>query len=156
MFYKSFAYTLLRLGIGSLMFVPLTHAAEGGATKAEAEAMVRKAVAYIKANGEKQAYEEINKKSGKFIDRDLYIVVYGMNGVVQAHGANAKMIGKNLIELTDIDGRTFVKERVDLAKTKRNFWHEYKFANPENKKIEPKAMYCERLGETIVCGGIYL
>ena len=51
MFYKSFAYTLLRLGIGSLMFVPLTHAAEGGATKAEAEAMVRKAVAYIKANG---------------------------------------------------------------------------------------------------------
>lgn len=140
----------------SLIFTSLSHSAEGGASKAEAEAMVKKAVAFIKSNGEKKAYEEFNTKSGKFTDRDLYIVVYGMDGVVHAHGANIKMIGKNLMELTDIDGKAFVKERVELAKTKPHFWQEYKFTNPENKKIEPKAMYCERLSETIVCGGIYL
>lgn len=140
----------------ALLFTSLSHSAEGGASKAEAEAMVKKAVAFIKANGDKKAYEEFNTKPGKFTDRDLYIVVYGMDGVVHAHGANVKMIGKNLMELTDIDGKAFVKERVEFAKTKPHFWQEYKFTNPENKKIEPKAMYCERLGETIVCGGIYL
>ena len=66
------------------------------------------------------------------------------------------MIGKNLIEFKDIDGKAFVKERVELAKSKGKFWQEYKFTNPENKKIEPKLMYCERLNETAVCGGIYL
>nr|WP_315476153.1 cache domain-containing protein [uncultured Undibacterium sp.] len=140
----------------ALLFASLSHSAEGGASKAEAEAMVKKAVAFIKANGDKKAYEEFNLKPGKFTDRDLYIVVYGMDGVVHSHGANVKMIGKNLMGLTDIDGKAFVKERVEFAKNKPYFWQEYKFTNPENKKIEPKAMYCERLDETIVCGGVYL
>lgn len=118
--------------------------------------MVKKAVKFIKRQGAEKAYKEFNIKGGQFTDRDLYIVVYGMNGVVLAHGANSKMINKNLIELTDIDGKTLVKERIELAQRNTEFWHEYKFINPENKKIEPKAMYCERLTETIVCGGVYL
>ncbi len=136
--------------------VPPALAAEGGATKVEAEAMVKKGVAAIKADGTEKAYAEFNKKGGKFSDRDLYLVVYGMDGTVLAHGANNKMIGKNLIDFKDIDGKAFVKERIDMAKAKPSFWQEYKFTNPENKKIEPKIMYCERLNETVVCGGIYL
>ena len=27
--------------------------------------------------------------------------------------------------------------------------------NPVTKQVEPKQMYCERLDETAVCGGIY-
>ncbi len=133
----------------------LAQAAEGGASKAEAEAMVKKGVAYIKANGPAKAHEEISSKKSQFTDRDLYLVVYGLDGTVLAHGANTKMIGKNLIELKDIDGKAFVKERVDLAKAKPSFWQSYKFTNPETKKIEPKVMYCERLGDTAVCGGVY-
>jgi signal transduction histidine kinase len=82
-------------------------------------------------------------------------VVYGLDGTVRAHGANEKMVGKNLIGLKDITGKAFVQERVDLAKSKGTFWQDYQFTNPETKKIEPKAMYCERLDETVVCGGIY-
>ncbi len=137
-------------------FSGLARAADGGATKADAEAMVKKGVAFIKAHGPEKAYEEISKKGGQFNDRDLYLVVYGLDGMVHAHGSNAKMVGKNLIGLKDIDGKAFVKERVDLGKSKNSFWQEYKFTNPENKKIEPKVMYCERLAETVVCGGIYL
>ena len=125
-------------------------------TKPEAEATVKKAVAFIKANGKEKAYTEIVNKAGQFTDRDLYITVYGYDGMVMAHGANAKMIGKNLLEIKDVDGKAFVKERVDLARSKGTFWQEYKFTNPETKKIEPKVMYCEKLAETVVCGGIYL
>jgi hypothetical protein len=64
-----------------------------GATKDEAVAMV----AYIKAEGPDKAYPEVSDPSGQFVDRDLYIVVYGMDGMVLAHGADAKRIGTNQI-----------------------------------------------------------
>ena len=133
----------------------VTHAAEGGATAEQAVAMVKKGVAFIKANGPQKGYAEITSKTSQFKFEDLYLVVYGLDGVVQAHGANEKMVGRNLIELKDVDGKPFVHERVELAKANATFWQDYKFTNPETKKVEPKAMYCERLEQTVVCGGIY-
>lgn len=129
--------------------------AQTKATAAEATAMVKKGVAFIKANGKEKGWAEINNKKGQFVDRDLYLVVYGLDGTVHAHGANEKMVGKNLIALKDIDGKEFVKERVELGKSKGTFWQDYKFTNPVTKKIEPKAMYCEKLEDAVVCGGIY-
>jgi cytochrome c len=125
------------------------------ATAEEATAMVKKGVSFIKANGKDKGHAEISSKESQFKKDDLYLVVYGLDGTVRAHGANEKMIGKNLIELKDIDGKLFVKERVELAQSKGTFWQDYKFTNPTNKKIEPKAMYCEKLDDAVVCGGIY-
>ncbi|CAN5820399.1 hypothetical protein BH11PSE8_BH11PSE8_41620 [soil metagenome] len=125
------------------------------ATKDDATSMVKKGVTFIKANGKDKGYAEISNKEGQFVHDDLYLTVYGMDGTVRAHGANAKMVGKNLIDLKDVDGKAFVKERVDMAAAKPSFWQEYKFTNPVTKKIEPKNMYCERLDDTIVCGGVY-
>lgn len=129
--------------------------ADSNATKDEAVAMVKKGVAFIRSQGNEKGYAEITAKGGKFTDRDLYLVVYGHDGVVRAHGANEKMVGKNLIELKDVDGKAFVKERVELSQSKGTFWQDYKFTNPVSKKIEPKQMYCERLDDVAVCGGIY-
>ena len=133
----------------------LAHAAEGGATPDQATAMVKKGVAFIKANGPEKGYAEVTSKSSPFKLQDLYLVVYGLDGTVHAHGANEKMVGRNLIDLKDVDGKAFVKERVELGKAQTSFWQDYKFTNPETKKIEPKSMYCERLEQTVVCGGIY-
>jgi signal transduction histidine kinase len=130
--------------------------ASDGATKEQAVAMVKKGIAFIKANGTEKGYAAITAKDAQFIDRDLYLVVYGLDGKCLAHGANPKQVGKDLMELTDIDGKYFVKERVSLVKAKpTGVWQDYKFTNPMNKKIEPKVMYCEKLGETAVCGGVY-
>ncbi|MBL8324162.1 MAG: cache domain-containing protein [Rubrivivax sp.] len=140
----------------SLAFVATHAAAASVAGKDDAVAMVRKGVAFIKANGVEKGYAEISNKKGQFVDRDLYLVVYGLDGKCLAHGANEKQVGRDLIDLTDIDGKYFVKERVSLVRaTPTGVWQEYKFANPVSKKIEPKLMYCEKLGETAVCGGIY-
>ena len=125
-------------------------------TKPEAEAMVKKALAYMKSNGREKTFAEIDKKDGQFVDRDLYLVVYGTDGVVRAHGANTKMVGKNLMELKDVDGKAFVKERVEMAKKKVPFWQDYKFNNPVTGKIEPKTMYCVPEEDIILCGGVYL
>ena len=124
-------------------------------SKDEAVAMVQKAVAAIKSEGARRPMPRSAIRSGKFVDRDLYIVVYGLDGVVLAHGANASRVGTNQIDDKDPDGKAFVKERVELAKQQPSFWQSYKFMNPVTKKVEPKQMYCERLDETAVCGGIY-
>ena len=130
-------------------------ASEGSATKEDALATVKKGVAFIKSNGRDKGYAEVSNKQGQFIKGDLYLVVYGLDGTVRAHGANDKMVGKNLIELKDVDGKAFVKERVDLGVSKGSFWQDYKFTNPVTKKIEPKTSYCEKLDDAVVCGGIY-
>lgn len=130
-------------------------AKDESASKDEAVAMVKKGIGFIKANGKDKGYAEITSKQSRFRDRDLYLVVYGIDGVVRAHGQNEKMVNKNLIELRDVDGKLFVKERVELAQTKGTFWQDYKFTNPVTKNVEPKQMYCERLDEVVVCGGVY-
>lgn len=149
--------SLIISSLACILVTPFVHSvhAQTKATAAEATAMVKKGVLFMKANGKDKGHAEISNKSGQFIDRDLYLVVYALDGTVRAHGANEKMIGKNLIELKDVDGKEFVKERVELAKSKGTFWQDYKFTNPTNKKIEPKSMYCEKLDDAAVCGGIY-
>jgi cytochrome c len=148
-------HSMLRAAVLGALCAAAIDASASNATAADATAMVKKGVAFIKANGKEKGYAEVSNKQGPFVDRDLYLVVYGLDGVVRAHGANEKMIGKNLIDLKDVDGKAFVRERVELAQSKGSFWQDYKFTNPVNRKIEPKSMYCERLDDTLVCGGIY-
>jgi cytochrome c len=129
--------------------------AQDRATAAEAQAMVRKAVEFIKANGSEKAYAEFSNKKGAFVDRDLYIVVHTLEGKCLAHGANEKLVGREMMDMQDTDGKEYMKERMTLAKTKQSFWQDYKFTNPVTRKIEPKSLYCERVDNTAVCGGIY-
>jgi cytochrome c len=125
------------------------------ATAKEAEALVKKGISFIKANGKEKGYAEISNKKGQFVDRDLYLIVMRLDGTVVAHGTNAKLIGVNRIETKDIDGKEFMRERAELAKSKPSFWQDYKYTNPLTKKVEPKSAYCERVDDAVVCGGIY-
>jgi cytochrome c len=124
-------------------------------TKEEAVAMVKKAIAYIKANGNEKAFEEISNPKGQFIDRDLYVVVYDMDAKCLAHGQKKNMVGQELIDFKDTDGKEYMKERIELMKKQQSAWQDYKFMNPVSKKIEPKSMYIERMGDLIVGSGIY-
>jgi cytochrome c len=136
-------------------FAGIVSAGEKRGTAAEAEALVKKAIAYMKANGKEAAFAEINNPKGRFTDRDLYIFVYDMNGKCVAHGLNLKMIGKDLAELKDADGKLFVKERIEIAKTNGKGWQDYKFTDPISKAIEHKRAYVEKYDDLIVGSGIY-
>ena len=131
--------------------------AQSKGTKAEAQAMVAKAIAEIKKSGREKAFAEISDPKGKFVDRDLYVVVYDMKGKVLAHGSNAKMIGKDLIDLRDNDGKYFVKERVEMMSKGPDAkgWQDYKFMNPVSRAIEPKEMFLQRYEDLIIGCGVY-
>ena len=132
-----------------------TSMADEKTTPAEAEAMVGKAVAAIKAQGAEKTFEQIN--GGKeFKDRDLYIFVYDMQGKCLAHGMNAKLVGKNLIAMKDPDGKPLIKMVVDIAGTKGKGWTEQvRFAHPISGKLRTRVNYVERVGDAIVGSGVF-
>lgn len=146
---KAFALAAL------IPFAATVHAANAAGTPAEAEAMVKKVAAFIKANGTDKAFEEVtNGKS--FKDRDLYIFIYDLNGKCVAHGANAKLVGKDLIAMKDPDGKPLVKMLVDVAKEKGHGWTDtVKFRNPTTDKIQTRVNYVERVGDFAVGSGVY-
>ena len=67
------------------------------------------------------------------------------------------MIGKDLIEMRDSDGKYFVRERVEMMSKSPTAqgWQDYKFMNPVSRQIEPKQMYLRRLDDMIVGCGVY-
>jgi len=144
---------LAAFAAGALLAAPAMAAAN--ATKDEAVSMVKRGVAAVKAMGADKAYAEFSTPGGKWVDRDLYLIVFRLDGTSLAHGTNPKQIGLNLIDRKDIDGKEFIRERMDLARAKPSFWQDYKFLNPVSKKIEAKTSYCERLDDTVVCAGVY-
>jgi cytochrome c len=145
---------MLQAVILSLFCSTFAFAGERG-TADEAVALVQKAVAYLKANGKERAYAEFNNPNGQFKDRDLYIFVIDMTGLEWANGANQKIVGKNVLDLKDADGKPMVKDFIELAKTKGKGWVDYKWPNPVQKTVESKSTYLEKYEDVLVASGIY-
>ncbi len=124
-------------------------------TPAQAEALVKKVVAYYKANGQEKTFAEVCNTKGQFIKEDLYVFVYDMNGKCVAHGGNPKMVGKDLIDLKDADGKNFVKERIEIARSKGEGWQDYKWVNPVSKVIEKKTSFITKVDSYIFGCGAY-
>ena len=130
-------------------------AADDRGTAAEATALVQRAAEYLKANGPAKSYAAFNDTAGQFKDRDLYVFVMDMNGKMLSHGANAKLIGKDLTNLKDSDDKLFIKTMLDVAKSKGKGWVDYKWPHPVTKAIEPKSTYVEKVDDLVIGCGIY-
>ena len=129
--------------------------AEEKGTAAEAKAMVKKAVAYVKEVGKDKATAEFNNPKGKFIEKDLYVWATGLDGTNLSHPFTPALIGKNMMNLKDADGKLFVKERIDIVKAKGNGTIQYRWTNPQTKKVEKKEAYFEAVPGTdlfVNCG----
>src|SRR5258708_18416147 len=78
-------YALLTVVAVALCGMSASAKAQERATTSEAEAMVKKAIVFYKKNGREKALAEFSKVSGKFVDRDLYVTVYALDGRCLAH-----------------------------------------------------------------------
>ncbi|MRR15221.1 MAG: cache type 2 domain-containing protein [Deltaproteobacteria bacterium] len=129
--------------------------AAAGSSSEEARAMVDKAAAYVQADGKDKALKEFNNPNGKFVKGDLYIFAYDMNGTLIAHPINAKLVGMNLLNAPDIDGKFYRREIIELAKKSGSGTVDYKYKNPANGKIEHKTTHLKRAGDMVICCGAY-
>jgi signal transduction histidine kinase len=147
--------------IAFLLFAALIAAgtpagAIGYGTKDEAVAMVKRVQEEFKKDGAQATFKAVSDKSvAAYHDRDLYPFIYDLAGNCVAHGARPALIGKNLIDLKDQDGKYLIREMVAIAKGSGSGWVDYKWPNPLNNKIEDKSSYVERMGDYFVGVGIY-
>jgi cytochrome c len=130
----------------------LTALAGERATPDEAKAMAEKAATLLKADGPEKAFPAFNDQKGAFQDRDLYVFVQNREGVNVAFGGNPAMLGKNVMNLKDVEGKSFIKEMQAL---KDAGWVEYKWVNPQTKAVETKASYVVWVGDYLVGVGAY-
>ncbi len=123
------------------------------ADRSAAEAMVKKGVEAFKSSGW-EAFIQMTAPSKAFVDRDLYLDVYDLNGKCKAHGQNFKQVGKRSLNLKDSDGKLYIKERVELAKESKVFWQEYKSTSSLTNLVQDKQAYCELVDQIIICGSV--
>jgi len=115
--------------------------------------MAEKAAAYLKENGPEKSFPVFQAKDGGFQDRDLYVTVADSKGVMLANGAMPALIGKNLIDLKDVEGKPFEREVVAV---KDAAWVEFKWRNPMSNAVELKRTYQIRVGDYVVGVGAYV
>lgn len=123
-------------------------------TDAEAEALVKRAIAYYQKNGREKSMDEFSKSPGAFVDRDLYVTVLTLQADSLAH-INPKMRGKNTMDYRDPDGKYAIRERTQMAARDGKGWQEFKFFNPMTKKIEIKHTYFEKYDNLIFSAGAF-
>jgi cytochrome c len=138
-FMKHF-FTMLFAG-----FVAVSAMAQDHGSKDEAKAMVNAALAHIKKVGNEQAFKDFSSDKASWTKKDLYLFVQDNKGLMLAHGSNDKLIGKNLLELKDQNGKPFVHAFIDALVANGDAWVDYDWANPVTKKVEGKSSYVKRI-----------
>jgi len=141
----------LLLVIGLFSFVALSHATDTD----DAKTLVKRAAAYVKYQGKDKALAEISTPKGMFDKGELYVFAYDLQGVMLAHPKNSALIGKNLLNVPDTEGKLFRKEIVEKAKSQGSGWVDYVYLNPETNRQEHKTTYFQKVGDIIICCGVY-
>lgn len=131
-------------------------AAEYG-TREEAVALVQRTIAVIKRDGIDGVVKAVNDKEGRFRDRDLFVFIHDLRvpGKLVAHGTNIKLTQENNINYQDQNGKYFVREQVEMGKTKGSGWVDYRIANADKTGFADKSAYVERVGDHLVGVGVY-
>ena len=121
----------------------------------EAKEWVQKALAFYKKAGKAIAMAEFTNPKGPFIEGDMYVFVLNLKGTMLAHGVNEKYIGQDFIDVKDSDGRSFIREIVEVGNTKGSGFVDYKWYNPVTKEDLVKHVYFEKVDDVLICSGVY-
>jgi cytochrome c len=140
----------------ALLFGTAATAAERGSPE-EAKALAVKAATLFDSQGD-TALDAFNAAKASFVDRDLYITVIDMQGVVRASsGPSAALIGKNTMDAEDPDGKKFVQEFFAVtAGESHEGWLTYKYVDPITKKIAQKKTFARRARAYVITCGSYI
>ena len=150
----------------SMMFSGIVCAAEKTAAKPEpaadsrddakrAKELLDRAVAYYREK--KDLALAAFMRQGEFIQGDLYVYVINTNGVMlSSGGSSSALIGSNITNLRDAEGKPFFREMLDIAKSQSAGSVEYRWQNRADRKVERKLAYFQKVGDAILSVGYYI
>ena len=125
------------------------------ATKDEAVTLVKQAIARVAEVGMDKAKPEFMDHGGKFVDRDLYLIVIDKDGMRVVHGQNPKLVGKMYFDSVDVNGKEYGKEVEQIAAGPGKGWFSFMFKDPITGKVLPKENYVEKAGDYTYLAGVY-
>ncbi|MCX5748866.1 MAG: transporter substrate-binding domain-containing protein [Candidatus Saganbacteria bacterium] len=119
--------------------------------------LVESGLKYYAEQGQTKAFAEFDNIKGKFSQGDLYLFVFDLKGKCLAHGADHSLIGRDLMDLKDVDGKQFVKEFITIARDPGQGWVSYKWKYKNTNEIGPKISYIMKIkGKDLLIGcGFY-
>jgi hypothetical protein len=120
-----------------------------------AVALVKRAVEHVQRQGVAQACRDFNDPRGGFREGQAYIWAADFKGVTLANGSDPSMCGQNHWEIKAADGRRFIQEIVQTARTRGKGWCDYPWRNPATGATEQKSTYFEATGNVVVACGVY-
>lgn len=149
--------TLLKSALLAVFALMLNTAAVGAEKVGadDAVALVKKTVSYLRANGKEKMLAEVNNPNGTLRDRELYIAINDGAGLTVAHGANARLVGKNVLDMKDTNGKFFIRSFIEIANAKGKGWVDYTWPNPVTKNMEAKSTYVEKVDDLYISCGFY-
>lgn len=138
----------------ALLLTFSARAAEHG-TADEAVALINKTAAYLIDEGPEKTFFEVSNPKGRFIYRDLYVVIYDLQGRIMAHGMTPRLVGLNALEYRDDDDKQFVRDIIERAAKGQHGPVDYKWVHPQSQRLHAKSAYFRQVGLYVITSGIY-
>jgi methyl-accepting chemotaxis protein len=129
-------------------------ASEHGSAQ-EAIALVQGGAGYLRQRGREALLAEVNKlEKGRFVDRDLFLMITDLHAVFLAHGNNPGRIGVGP-DLQDLAGRYFVREMVRAARERGAGWVDYRWKHSITGQAATRSAYVLQEGGLVIACAIY-
>ena len=124
------------------------------------ETIVDDAVNILQHEGKVKAFARFNSSADKFIFLNSYIFVKTLEGMELVNPFSPQMVGENIINKQDANGKYFVKEELEILQNQESCWMDYMWPKPGAEKPSLKMSYIRKTkvkDETLVIGaGYYL
>ena len=126
-------------------------------TAAEAQDMVKRAIAFFDNAGEKTAFNHFTyNPASEFKKADLYIfVLRAVEGApIVAHGESPSLVGRDVVKMLDAEGLNIGKAILEKV-TAQGTWVDYKWKDPLTEKLIQKSSWVVRHKGYVFGCGIY-
>lgn len=125
----------------------LVAAASGPEKESAAIAMVDRAVALFESDGmDAMVAATLDQSNTDFFNGEMYVIAFDFDGNCVVHGANPKLVGKNLSAVKDPTGQAIVEVLEAGVTGQEAGWVEYQWTNPTTQKVAAKRTYVRDLG----------
>ena len=126
------------------------------ATRVEAQALLDRAVSFLKAGNADTAYAAFNDPQGGFTHDDQYVFAVGLqDGRYRASGASPHLSGMDVRGLKDAAGTPLFDNMIALALKDGSGTVDYVWRNPATNAVEAKHTLIQRVGDVLVGVGYY-
>ncbi|WMW26231.1 cache domain-containing protein [Methanolobus sediminis] len=134
----------------------LSPAKNSTVSPAELVAFVERAYEYAHVHGQEAALREFNDQNGQFVDGELYIFAYDLEGNTLALPFQPELIGTNRWNITDENGIAFIQDLAAAAKSDKGF-SSYLYVDPADEfTVKQKLSYVMMVDkEWFIGAGIY-